>query len=380
MSCIRRVRRRRFFYPLDFAAMPYPPGTAPAFVPGKPVCPLTGQWPDRLLFSTRAPRSYSPALSARPVYTYATMTATERTSTLGGIFAILLWSTSIAFSRALTESFGVFSAGAYAFLLAGVIGTARILLTRKAAVAGVAAVPGVSAMPRAYLACCGALFVAYQLSLYLALGLAAGGPEVVEVGIINYLWPVLTLLFSIPILKTRARWWVVPGFALALSGTVLATANSLRLPAAASAGAMSLCSPLPYLALVAAVTWALYSNLARKQASSHEGDAVPFFFLASGSLMLLLSFIFREQVQCTVRGVLTLGYMALFPNLIAYTLWDKAIRRGDVILVTVLSYFIPLLSTVVTCLRMEVFPGWNVWLACVLLIAGALLSRWSLKT
>ena len=47
---------RRMFWPIDYCGKPYPPGDAPPIVPGKPICPLTGKAPDRLLFSTRDTR------------------------------------------------------------------------------------------------------------------------------------------------------------------------------------------------------------------------------------------------------------------------------------------------------------------------------------
>ncbi|MGA2230099.1 MAG: sulfotransferase [Tepidisphaeraceae bacterium] len=48
--------RRRKFFPMDFANMPPPPGEAPELEAGRPICPLTGECPDRLLFSTRDTR------------------------------------------------------------------------------------------------------------------------------------------------------------------------------------------------------------------------------------------------------------------------------------------------------------------------------------
>ncbi|MGD0094494.1 MAG: EamA family transporter [Planctomycetota bacterium] len=308
------------------------------------------------------------------------MTALDRKCTLGGIAAVLLWSSSIAFVRSLRESLGVFSAGAFSYLLAGALGVAYSFLIRDSStpVGAPASRRPPSGLSVAYLASCGALFVIYQLCLILAIGLAAGGQQVVEAGLINYLWPVLTLVFSIPILKTHARWWVVPGFALALGGTMLTEAQALcSTPSSPGAGGASLAVPL--LALVAAITWALYSVLARKHAAARQGNAVPWFFVASGLLMLVLRFVRHEESQWSAGSALSLVYMALFPSLIAYTLWDKAMRQGDMVLVTVFSYFTPLLSTVLTCLLLGVRPGWSVWLACLLLIAGALLSRWSLK-
>jgi len=55
-------RRRPLFWRGDYRGKPYPPGIAPALVPGKPVSPLTGRAPDRLLFSTRDTRFGDPRI------------------------------------------------------------------------------------------------------------------------------------------------------------------------------------------------------------------------------------------------------------------------------------------------------------------------------
>jgi len=50
------VRPRKLFFPMDFNGIPFPPGIAPQSPPTKVTCPLTGEFPDRLLFSTRDTR------------------------------------------------------------------------------------------------------------------------------------------------------------------------------------------------------------------------------------------------------------------------------------------------------------------------------------
>ena len=74
----------------------------------------------------------------------------------------------------------------YAYLLSGVVS-----LT-------IAAVwpPGLGrfrGLPPRYLWGCGALFVAYASCYCLALGLATDRAQVLGVGLVNYLWPSLTL-------------------------------------------------------------------------------------------------------------------------------------------------------------------------------------------
>jgi SAM-dependent methyltransferase len=47
---------RRMFWPADYRGTPYPAGEAPPLVPDRPISPITGRAPDRLLFSTRDTR------------------------------------------------------------------------------------------------------------------------------------------------------------------------------------------------------------------------------------------------------------------------------------------------------------------------------------
>ena len=61
-------------------------------------------------------------------------------------------------------------------------------------------------------------------------------------------------------------------------------------------------------------------------------------------------------------------------TVLAYSCWDLAMRRGDILLVAAASYFTPLLSTLVSCLYLGIVPGAKLWLGCAVLVAGSLLS------
>jgi drug/metabolite transporter (DMT)-like permease len=290
--------------------------------------------------------------------------------TAGGIVAILLWSTTMACSRHLTEQIGIFSTGAFAFLIAGAVGMAVAM--------GRSGGSPYSGLSRRYLLICGGLFVLYQFTLYVAIGLVQQRAMVLTVTVINYLWPALTLAFSVPILGHRAGWGLAPGITLAIAGTALAVFD----PAAAASGWRGIGSAdvaALVLALVAAVSWGLYSNLVRRLAGDSAGDAVPLFFLASGAMMLALRFAFREESHWSGVAAAELLYMGLLPNLVAYSLWNRAMRRGNLVLVATLSYFIPLVSAAFTCVLLGISPGPNVVAACVLLIAGAAICRGSVR-
>ena len=294
-------------------------------------------------------------------------TSSERprsTYTAAGVLAILLWSTTIAFSRSLSEEVGAIRAGACIYLLGGVLGCLYEALVRRRLV-------GMFRLPAPYLAGCGLLFVVYTVSLYLAIAMSWSRQQAIEVGIINYLWPGLTLVLAVPILGTKVRAAFGAGVVLALAGAAIAPLRCGEYSPDALVESLR-ANPLPYgLALVAAVTWALYSNLSRRWGGRGQGGAVPLFVLATGAAMAGVHLAFPEPAAWTARAAAEVLYMAVLPTLLAYAFWDAAMRRGNVILVAAISYLTPLLSTAISVAYLGVAPGWNLWAGCALVIAGA---------
>ncbi|MGB9022784.1 MAG: EamA family transporter, partial [Candidatus Bathyarchaeia archaeon] len=143
----------------------------------------------------------------------------ERTrGTLQGLLALLFWGSTIAFSRSLTEQLGTLTAASYIFLLAGGLSCAYVVVSGRFG--------RLAHLSRTYLTGCGALFIIYMASLYVAIGTATNRLQVLEVGLVNYLWPTLTLLLAVPILKSRARATLIPGCLLAFGGVLLAAAET----------------------------------------------------------------------------------------------------------------------------------------------------------
>jgi len=288
-------------------------------------------------------------------------------ATAQGILAVIFWGSLIAFSRSLTETLGTVTAGASIFLLAGASACAYVIVRRR--------LSAVRQSSRRYIFGCGALFVVYITCLYLAIGFASDRAQVLVVGLVNYLWPSLTLALAVPILKRKARLTLIPGCILGFVGVLLASAQSDLMRSALSAG-----NWLPYLlALVAAVCWGLYSNLAYLWAKNAESGGVPLFILASGLVLAGLRPFFVESGQLTGPSLLELVYVAIFPTILAYVFWDTAMRKGKMILVTSLAYFIPLLSTIISSIYLQVGVTWPLWIGCVLVIAGSFTCKQSIE-
>ena len=292
----------------------------------------------------------------------------ENTATFLGVLAILFWSTTIAFSRSLTEMLGVFTAASWIYVGSGALGVLCFLCyprqRRK-----------LGAIPRNYWLGCGAFFVLYMVCFHSAVGLSSNRQQVVEVGLINYLWVSFTLLLSIPILKKKAQRGLGLGIVVACAGILIAKSppGSLGwngLVENSRGGAV------PYaLAFVAAIAWALFNNFSRRWGGEMDGGAVPVFLLVSGLVLLALRWWIPETSHWTPRVMIELAYMIVFPTLLAYVFWDAGMRKGKIVLLASLSYLIPLLSTIISCVYLRVMPGPGLWLACAMVIGGAAICK-----
>jgi drug/metabolite transporter (DMT)-like permease len=286
-------------------------------------------------------------------------------NTLAGLAAILLWSTTIAVVRSLSEQVGGLPAATAVYLIGGLFCLLRLGWRGEG-------MKTFRRLPLRYLVGCGLLFLSYMLVLYLAVGLARSRQQVLEVGLLNYLWPILTIVFSLFFLNKKASPLLLPGALLAMAGILFIIGQELSISWASFTGNFA-GNPLAYsLGLAAAIFWALYSNLTRRWAGG-SGGGVELFIPATGVLLLTFRFFYPEAGFWTVRA----GFEAVFLGIVtvvAYILWDQAMRKGDIVLVAAFSYLTPLFSTIVSCLYLGVSAGLSLWVGCVMVIAGSILS------
>lgn len=286
-----------------------------------------------------------------------------------GILAILFWSGTVAFSRNLTSALGIWTTGALIHGSAGLLSCLIAAFTPGK-------LAGMRRLPRRYLLICGGLFVVYIATLYLAIGLAVNSTQVVVVGLINYLWPGLSLVFSIPLLKKKARPYLLPGILVAFAGVVLSSWQAeMKL-----ADILNAATFLPYLfALIAAVSWGLYTNLCSVWIDEKTQSAVPLFLLGGGLLLGFVRLLTPETAHWSAATGVQLVCMIIFPAMLAYNFWDAGIRRGRMILIVTLSYFTPLISTLITVLLLHIPAQQNLWIGAALVFLGALICRRAVK-
>lgn len=279
---------------------------------------------------------------------------TSRVATLIGLSAILMWSL-LAVMTVATGTIPPFQLAAMTFAI-GALAAAVGWIVRPGAIRALRQPPLVWAVG------VGGLF-GYHALYFLALRLAPPA----EAGLLNYLWPLLIVLFSSLLPGERLKLHHVAGALLGLAGTVLLfTGNGAAIERAYLPGLAA--------AFVAAFVWASYSVLSRRL-SAVPTDAVAGFCLATALLAALV----HGLIETTVwpdGGLQWVAIVALGigPVGAAFYAWDIGMKRGDIRVLGAASYATPLLSTAFLIVAGYARPTAALAVAALLIAGGGLLA------
>ena len=203
---------------------------------------------------------------------------------------------------------------------------------------------------------------AYHFLLFIALRHAPP----VEANLVNYLWPLLSVVLA-PV--------VLPGVALRLPH-VLAALLGFGGAAIAMVGGRELSGTLAwgYLpALAAAFIWATYSLLT-KRVAAFPTTAIGLFGLVSGVLSLLCHVVLEPAASLQARDWALLAVLGLGPLDASFFLWDKALKLGDARHIGILSYITPLASTALLLLVSGRPFSWSIAISTAMIISAAVLG------
>jgi len=283
------------------------------------------------------------------------MRATQRSATVTALGSILLWCWSgVCFAR----GGRLVGPGVYLTFMTAT-GSATVLLLqllRRRPVADLVLLPR-----RVVVA--GFFGVAlYTVMLAFAFGIAPEA-DLGQVNLLNYLWPIWIVLLSTILLEER------PGRAAAIAGALLGfTGVAVARGPEGLLNAPAAWTP-HLLSLTGAFMWALYCVLLRRWRIPEEKGGTAFHFAVCALLAAALAAWRGEWSSLAGIGPEALFWIlfgGIGPVGLAYHWWEIGVKRGDVRLISLLAYFIPVGSSVLLGLvfRESLGPG---------LIPGALL-------
>ncbi|OLQ95955.1 aromatic amino acid transporter [Vibrio ponticus] len=279
--------------------------------------------------------------------------------TLFGCVAILFWSCLLASARVVTEQLGPVGGSAMLYSIAALLLVIFI------------GIPKPSLFSLRYLFLGGALFVCYEIFLTLSLGYSNNRSQAIEVSIVNYLWPALTVLFSVLGSSKRPSVFLYPAILLAFAGVAITVSGDQGFSVMKLAANISSNSLVYILSFTGAILWAIYCNLTRRQKSKH--NAITLFFIATAIALWIkyaisdepaLIFTWESSFNLLITAFLMAG---------GYGLWNIAIIGGNMVFLATLSYFTPVFSAIFSSIILGVSLSQNFWSGVALVTMGSLI-------
>ncbi|MEN6624607.1 MAG: EamA family transporter [Candidatus Sumerlaeia bacterium] len=211
----------------------------------------------------------------------------------------------------------------------------------------------------------------YTVILSMAFGMA-DPPDIGQINLLNYLWPIWLVLLSFFMLAEKANPLRTLAGALAgLAGVAIA-----RGPKELAVVPTNL---LPHaMALAGGVMWSLYCVLLRRWRVPEENGGTAFHFAVCAAMAALIAW-WRGQWHALPPVSANMIFWILFGGIgpvgLGYHWWEIGMKRGNVHLISLLAYFIPIGSSALIgfFFRQALNPG--LLIGAFLIAAGAWIAR-----
>ena len=291
---------------------------------------------------------------------------TYNKATLIGLIAVVLWSAIVGLIRSVSEGFGPVGGAAMIYTLSSVL----LLFT--------VGFPNLRKFPRSYLILGSVLFVAYELCLSLSLGFANTSRQAIEVGMVNYLWPSMTIVLSVLVTRQKTSPLIIVGIILAIAGIgrVLGGSQGFSLTEIIQ-NLQS--NPLSYgLAFSGAVIWAIYCVVTQKIAKGSNGITL-FFMLTALTLWVKYAVSPQPAFAVDMHVLINLALAAAAMGF-GYAAWNVGILHGNVTVLATASYFIPVISAMLAAFILDSALTIYFWQGAAMVSLGSLICWWSTRT
>lgn len=183
-----------------------------------------------------------------------------------------------------------------------------------------------------------------------------------EANTLNYLWPMLLVFFAHLISKEQLSIDKVIGLILGFLGTILlfSQGNALYINGEYFWGYV--------FALMGATIWATYSVATRYV--SFPNRSMLSFMLIPGLISLAVHVIVEEIYVPSFRELIFVCLLGL--TRVSFVFWDYAMKHGQIIFISSISYFIPIISAALLMIFGFVPRSELVLLSALLVFSGCL--------
>lgn len=193
-----------------------------------------------------------------------------------------------------------------------------------------------------------------------------------EACILNYLWPLMIVVFACILLKERFTLRKIIAMVMSFAGIVVLSLGSEGVSSGNKLSGILAC-------VIAAVCYGLFSVLNKKH-SLNQNITMMWIWLTVAVCSLVAGLIFEKWQS--VAGVQWAGllWLGIVVNAIAYLLWAIALKNAeDSAKIANLAYLVPFLSIVLSAIVLKERITVNAVIAVVLIVGGILLQSIQFK-
>ncbi len=184
--------------------------------------------------------------------------------------------------------------------------------------------------------------------------------------IINYLWPIMSVVFACILLKEKMTVRKAVAFVLSFLGVVIVTAESLgSLQVSALAGAACI--------LFAAVCYGLFTALGQKF-QYDKNISQMFTYFTTFVITAIMSVVGRETLQVGVLELLGFAWNGVFVMGVATTAWTIALESGNTAKISNFAYITPFASLIWTAIFLKEKISIFSVLGLIVIVAGILIQ------
>lgn len=289
-------------------------------------------------------------------------------ATLIGLSAILLWASMVGLIKHITAAINPTMGITLIYSLSAIL----LLIIFK--------IPNFKLISKKYLIFGTLLFIAYELCFSFAIAYSQSPQQAIEVSIVNYLWPSLTVLAFVIFKELKFNFIIILGLLISISGIIFIQTGN---------GAFSLISivdnfhsnPLSYiLAFAGAIIWALYCVLTKKM--SNGQNPISIFFICVAITLWLKLFITGEAVFPSIDFATSMSLLVASAAIgLGYAAWNIGIIHGNITILVVASYFTPIISSILAMFVLKTQLSLSFWQGTALVTAGSFIcwisTNWS---
>ena len=189
----------------------------------------------------------------------------------------------------------------------------------------------------------------YHLCLYIGIDMM----DASQAFIINYLWPIMTVVFACIILREKLTARKTVAVVLSFVGVIVVTANGNLF----AVGHKTLVGAV--YCIVAAVAYGLFSVLDKKK-HYDKSVAMMLYYFFTFLVSLLYIVVTKDYFTMSLAETGGMLWSGIFTTATAYTSWAMALDKGDTAKISNLAYITPFLSLVwTTVILKEEFKPWS---------------------